>query len=123
MIVGGGTAGWMAAAVLARAMGPLIEIDLIESDEIGTIGVGEATIPQIRLLTALLGVDENEFLSQCQGTIKLGIQFNDWGRIGDSYMHAFGQIGRSLGMLNFHPYWLKSRQAGNIHDLWAYSLN
>lgn len=113
----------MAAAVLSRTMGSLLEIELVESDQIATVGVGEATIPQIRLLTSLLGVDENDFLSQCQGTMKLGIQFNDWGQIGDSYMHAFGPIGRGLGMLNFYPYWLRSREQGNRRSLWDYSFN
>ena len=123
VVVGGGTAGWLAAAVLSRTMGHALDIELIESDDIGTVGVGEATIPQIRLLLNVLGLEENEFLSHTNGTIKLGIQFNDWGRIGDSYMHAFGEIGRSLGMLPFHPYWLKSLAAGGISGLWDYSLN
>jgi len=104
-------------------MGQLLEIELIESEQIGTIGVGEATIPQIRLLISLLGVDENDFLSQTQATIKLGIQFNDWARMGDSYMHAFGPIGRGLGMLNFYPYWLRSLRHGETQDLWKYSFN
>lgn len=123
VIVGGGTAGWLSAAVLSRTMGHALAIELVESDDIGTVGVGEATIPQIRLLLNVLGLDENEFLRHTNGTIKLGIQFNDWGRIGDSYMHAFGEIGRSLGMLPFHPYWLKSRAAGETSGLWEYSPN
>jgi len=104
-------------------MGELLEIDLIESEQIGTVGVGEATIPQIRLLISLLGVNEHDFLSATQSTIKLGIQFNDWARIGDSYMHAFGEIGRGLGMLNFYPYWLRGRVPGDDGDLWRYSFN
>ncbi len=123
VIVGGGTAGWMAAAVLARTMGHVLDIELLESDQIGTVGVGEATIPQIRLLLAVLGTDEHEFLGQTNGTIKLGIQFNDWGKIGDSYMHAFGDVGRSLGMLTFLPYWLKARATGDNSSLWDYSFN
>ena len=124
VIVGGGTAGWMAAAVLAKAMGPQLAIRLIESDEIGVVGVGEATIPQIRLINQFLGLDEDEVLRQSQGTFKLGIQFNDWRRIGDSYLHAFGDIGLPLGMLAFHPYWLRARQTtATSADLWAYSLN
>jgi len=94
VIVGGGTAGWVAAAVLAKTMGHVVDIELVESDQIGTVGVGEATIPQIRLLLGVLGLEENDFLRHTNGTIKLGIQFNDWGRIGDSYMHAFGEVGR-----------------------------
>ena len=123
VIVGGGTAGWVAAAVLARTMGQTLDIELFESDDIGTVGVGEATIPQIRLMLGVLGLDENDFLRHTNGSIKLGIQFNDWGRLGDSYMHAFGDVGRSLGMLPFYPYWLRSRSAGGKTGLWDYSLN
>jgi len=123
VIVGGGTSGWLAAAVLSRTMGHAIDIELVESEEIATVGVGEATIPQIRLMLGVLGLNENDFLRNTNGTIKLGIQFNDWGRLGDSYMHAFGEVGRSLGMLPFYPYWLKSRAADGDSDLWDYSLN
>lgn len=123
VIVGGGTAGWMTAAALSRFFEGRLEIELIESDDIGTVGVGEATIPQIRLYTQLLGIDENEVLSQTQGTIKLGIQFRDWACHGDVYMHAFGGIGGRLGMLDFHHYWLRARQAGRKDGLWEYSVN
>ncbi|PKM00798.1 MAG: tryptophan halogenase, partial [Gammaproteobacteria bacterium HGW-Gammaproteobacteria-6] len=123
VIVGGGTAGWMAAAILAKAMGPQLSIRLIESEEIGIVGVGEATIPQIRLINSFLGVDENEVLRASQGTFKLGIEFNDWRRVGDSYLHAFGETGMPLGPLSFHHYWLRSRQAGGKSRLWDYSLN
>ncbi len=123
VIVGGGTAGWMAAAALARVMGPLLDIRLVESPEIGTVGVGEATIPQIKLLTGLLGLDENDFLASTQGTIKLGIQFHDWRRPGDVYMHAFGEIGASLGMLEFQHHWLRGLTEGFGESLWDYSLN
>ena len=123
VIVGGGTAGWLAAAVLGRSMGSRLEIELIESDAIGIVGVGEATIPPIRLPLAMLGIDENEFLSQTQGTIKLGIQFNDWARRGDSYIHAFGPTGHPLGMLEFYHYWLRSQAQGSTDDLASFSLN
>lgn len=122
VIVGGGTAGWMAAAALSRTMGHL-SIRLVESEEIGTVGVGEATIPSIRLFNALVGIDEDEFVRETRGTFKLGIEFRDWGRIGDSYMHAFGQIGRSLGMLQFPQYWLRGRAGGVAGRLGDYSLN
>ena len=123
VIVGGGTAGWMAASVLSRVMGPLLRIELVESDAIGTVGVGEATIPQITLLLRVLGIDENDFLANTQGSIKLGIRFNDWGRLGDSYIHAFGELGRPLGMLSFYPYWLRARAEGDTSSLWDYCLN
>ncbi len=123
VIVGGGTAGWMAAAALSRVFGRLVDVELVESDEVGTVGVGEATIPQIRLLLGLLGIDENEFLANVQGTIKLGIRFNGWARPGDSYIHAFGAPGRPLGMLEFHHYWLRARARDKAGSLWSYSLN
>lgn len=121
VIVGGGTAGGMAAAALSRMMGHL-SIRLVESDAIGTVGVGEATIPAIRLFNALIDLDEDEFIRETQGTFKLGIEFRDWGRIGDAYMHAFGQIGRSLGILQFPQYWLRGRREGVAGPLADYSL-
>ncbi|MEO1248181.1 MAG: tryptophan halogenase family protein [Pseudomonadota bacterium] len=123
VVVGGGTAGWMAAAVLSRALGPLVRIELVESEQIGIVGVGEATIPQIHLLLNLLGIEEHDFLRHTQGSMKLGIQFVDWARLGDAYIHDFGRPGRSLGMLGFHHYWLRARAEGIGDDLPAYSLN
>lgn len=123
IIVGGGTAGWMSAAVLSRVLGPKVDIELVESEQIGTVGVGEATIPQIRILLNLLGIDENDFLRNVQGTIKLGIEFNGWSHAGESYLHAFGNAGRPLGMLDFYHYWLRDRQQGSDESLWSYSLN
>ena len=123
VIIGGGTAGWMAASMLAKAFGPLLSIELVESEEIGIVGVGEATIPQIRLVNSFLGLNEDEVLVASQGTFKLGIQFNDWLRHGHSYLHAFGELGMPLGPLPFQHYWLRQRAAGKGADLWAYSLN
>ena len=127
VIVGGGTAGWMTAALLAQALGPRIAIRLIESDAIGTVGVGEATIPQIRHVNQFLGIDEDDLLCATQGTFKLAIQFNDWRRLGDAYFHAFGDVGLPLGLLAFQHYWLRDSQARagatGAHDLWAYSIN
>jgi tryptophan halogenase len=123
VIVGGGTAGWMAAALLARSLGPQREILLVESAEIGTVGVGEATIPQILHINGFLGIDEDDLLRCTHGTYKLGVQLNDWGRIGDSYLHGFGDVGLPLGLLPFHHYWLRSRARGDTNPLWAYSLN
>ena len=123
IIVGGGTAGWMTAAVLSRAMGASVDIRVVESDAIGVVGVGEATIPQIRNVNAFLGLDEDAMLEAVGGTFKLGIEFNDWLRMGHSYLHAFGEVGLPLGPLPFQHYWLRSRAAADAPDLWAYSLN
>jgi len=123
VIVGGGTAGWMAAAALARFLGGQASVELVESEEIGTVGVGEATIPQIRLFNASLGIDEDDFLSATQGTFKLGIEFVDWMGPGHRYIHAFGTIGRSLGLLPFHQYWLRHRAGGGGKDLWDFSAS
>lgn len=123
VIVGGGTAGWMAAAALSKVLNSSYRIQLVESDEIATIGVGEATIPGIKLFNAALGIDENEFLRQTNGTFKLGIEFVDWGSIGTSYTHGFGKIGRDSGFASFHHYWLKAYQAGLAPELGEYSIN
>src|SRR4249919_716586 len=124
VIVGGGTAGWMAAAAFARTLGADYRIRLVESEAIGIVGVGEATVPHLKAFNNLLLIDETEFIRKVQGTFKLGIQFNDWGRIGDSYIHGFGtQIGQPLGLLPFQQFWLKARQLGAAGDIGAYSLN
>ena len=123
VIVGGGTAGWMAAAMLAKTAGRSLDITLVESDDIGTIGVGEATIPPIQLFNNHLGLDEDDFLRKTMGTFKLGIQFDNWGRKGDSYMHTFGRVGRDLGAIPFHHYWLRSLKEGGKDSLWDYSFN
>lgn len=121
VIIGGGTAGWMAAAALARFVGPIASITLIESDEIGTVGVGEATIPQLKLFNASLGIDEVDFVRATQGSFKLGIEFAGWGAPDQRYIHAFGAVGRGMGLLPFHHYWLRHRAAGGTASLWAFS--
>lgn len=124
VVVGGGTAGWMAAAALCKVLGGSCDVHLVESEAIGTVGVGEGTIPHIRLFNSLLEVDETDFVRKTQGTFKLGVQFNDWGRIGDSYMHGFGNgIGRSMGLLPFHQFWIKAARAGFAEDIGAYILS
>ena len=121
VIAGGGTAGWMAAAALARVLGPRLTITLVESSEIGIVGVGEATIPAIREFNKLVKLDEDEFLRQTQGTFKLAIEFRDWWEKGHSYMHTFGPVGRDLAYIPFHHYWLKDQPTAG--SLWDYSLN
>lgn len=123
VIVGGGTAGWIAAASLAKLLGPVVSITLVESEAIGTVGVGEATIPQIRRLNGILGLDEFEFVKETKASFKLGIEFNNWGQIGDSYLHTFGDAGINLSSLHFHQYWLRGHQAGLTDCLWDYSLH
>jgi len=113
----------MAAAAFSKLLGPEYSIRLIESDEIGTVRVGEATVPHLKLFNQVLEIDEIDFIRKTQGTFKLGIQFNDWGRPGDSYVHGFGTIGHDVGMLPFHQYWIKAFQEGKAADIGEYSLN
>lgn len=123
VIVGGGTAGWIAAAALAKFVGAVTEIELVESDDIATVGVGEATIPQIIRLVGMLGLDEAQMMRACGATFKLGIEFNNWGKLGDSYLHTFGHNGINFNHLDFHHYWLRARNGGSDSDFWDYSFH
>ncbi len=123
VIVGGGTAGWMSAAALAKVLEGKCSIRLVESDDIGTIGVGEATIPHIAEFNMALGIDENEFMRATQGTFKLGIEFVNWGAIGDRYIHGFGLVGQATQALPFHHFWLRMAALGRALPLEAYSIN
>jgi tryptophan 7-halogenase len=123
VIAGGGTAGWMTAAALSQFLETGYRIILVESEEIGTVGVGEATIPQINLFNQALGIDEAAFLKATQGTYKLGIEFADWKQLGHRYMHAFGPTGRDAGLVSFHHYWLRAQKLSMAKDFGTYALN
>ena len=124
VIAGGGTAGWMAAAALSRLAGNgITTVELVESEEIGTVGVGEATIPPIKTFNAMLGIDEDEFVAATQGTFKLGIEFAGWHREGSAYIHPFGAYGADIEGVKFHQVWLALRAGGIPLPLDDFSLS
>ncbi len=123
VIAGGGSAGWMTAAALASVLaGRGLRITLIESEQIGTVGVGEATLPHLRYFNQRLGIDEPSFMRATGATYKLGIEFAHWGRKGDAYIHPFGDFGSEVDGLGFHHAFLRDRAAGSAHALGEYSL-
>ncbi len=122
VVAGGGTAGWMTAAALAGTLGETIELTLVESDAIGTIGVGESTIPPIVLFNRLLGIDEAEFMRATQATFKLGIKFENWKDVGQTYFHSFGTTGKDHWSAGFQHFWLHGLTEGHRHSYDDYCL-
>lgn len=120
VVAGGGTAGWIAAFALVKQLGSLIDVTLVESDEIGTVGVGESTIPTSRTFHQYMGVDEREFVRATQSTFKLGISFENWAREGDRYIHSFGTLGHGTWMADFHHFWLEARHQGWAGEIGEY---
>ncbi len=122
VIAGGGTSGWLTAAALAQQMGPALDITLVESAEIGTIGVGEATIPPMRTFHRLLRIDEQQFMRATNATFKLGIQFENWKSVGHKYFHSFGRTGRETLITDFIHFWMRGRKLGIAEDFGAYCV-
>jgi tryptophan 7-halogenase len=123
VVVGGGTAGWMTAAALAKLLPARASVHLVESEAIGIVGVGEATLPHIRGFNERLGIDEADFMAATRATFKLGIEFRDWGQQGDNYIHPFGTFGSGKGNVEFHHYWNRLREeAGGAPPIGDYSM-
>jgi tryptophan halogenase len=120
VIAGGGTAGWMAAAALSKLLGKTIEVSLVESDDIPTIGVGEATIPTLHIFHRLLGINEQEFMAATNATFKLGISFENWRDVGKDYLHSFGFLGKGCWAAGFQHFWLKGKQQGMVSEIGDY---
>ncbi len=120
VIAGGGTAGWVAAMAISKQFGDLLDITLVESEEIGTVGVGESTVPPIVTFHQLLGIDEREFMTECAATFKVAIRFDDWGTLGNWYLHPFGVHGQRAWMADFYNFWLHARKNGHKVPLGEY---
>jgi len=122
VVAGGGTAGWIAATALTRQLGSLVSVTLVESEAIGTVGVGEATIPTARSFHELLRIDERAFMKASKATFKLGIAFENWGAIGDRYIHSFGIMGMKTWVAEFQHFWLEAKARGEAGPIGSYSL-
>jgi tryptophan 7-halogenase len=120
VIAGGGTAGWMTAAALAKLLGKNLEVVLVESDDIPTVGVGEATIPTLHIFHQLLGINEQEFMAATNATFKLGISFENWRDVNKDYIHSFGFLGQGCWAAGFQHFWLKGLERGIVSDLGDY---
>ena len=120
IVAGGGTSGWLAAAALGKLLGKTLDITLIESEVIGRIGVGEATIPPLRAFHKLLGISEREFMAKTQATFKLGIEFLNWGLVGDNYFHSFGVTGKDCWACDFQHFWVSAHQKGFADPFGSY---
>jgi tryptophan halogenase len=119
VVAGGGTAGWIAAMALVRQLGSLVDLTLVESDAIGTVGVGEATIPTARGFHELLKIKERAFMRATQASFKLGIEFNGWARPEDRYIHSFGIMGTKTWVADFQHFWLEARAQGPVEPIGA----
>ena len=122
VIAGGGTAGWMMAAAIARTMGHTVDLTLVESEQIGTIGVGESTIPPLVNFNRILGIPEPDFMRAAQATFKLGILFDNWKDQGEQYFHSFGTTGKDHWTAGFQHFWMRAREMGLADDYDAYCL-
>lgn len=120
VIAGGGTAGWMAASAIAKLLGKNLDITLVESEEIGTVGVGEATIPTLHIFHQLMGIREADVMAATDATFKLGIRFENWKDIGESYLHSFGFLGRDCWAAQFHHFWLRGLRSGIAQEIGDY---
>lgn len=122
LVLGGGTAGWMVAAALSKLLPAEYSIKLVESEQIGTVGVGEATLPHLRAFNQRLGIDETEFMRATNATFKLGIEFSNWGQQGQAYIHPFGEYGAKYQGIDFHHLWLKQFMEGKAKPICEYSV-
>ena len=122
LIVGGGSAGWMTAAARSNTLSNGCKIVVVESEAIGTVGVGEATIPPIRTFNQMLGIDEREFVKTTQGSFKLGIEFVDWGQLGQRYFHPFGPHGKPFDIVPVHQQWLRAKADGDSSNFEELSM-